>query len=132
MKNAGRLLIATLMGTALLALSRPILAAGAPEPGAVAAHGVCSAASTWEMTMNRDIGVEMEAHLETGVPDEGWLLHMWYEGNTIYRAVAYTEADGGFEVKRQVRNHAGIDRFEFLATNSVTGETCTAGIQYEF
>jgi hypothetical protein len=132
MRTFRRLVVPALVGTTLLVLAKPILASGAPEPGAVAAHGVCSGASTWELTMNRDIGVEMEAHLETGVPGEGWLLHMWYEGNTIYRAVVQTEDDGGFEVKRQVRNHAGIDRFQFLATNGVTGERCTAGIQFEF
>ena len=132
MKSPQRLIIAALMATTLLALSRPILAAGAPEPGAAASHGVCSAASTWELTMNRDIGVEMEAHLETGVPDETWQLQMWYQGDLIYKALVVTEADGGFEVRRQERNEVGLDRFQFLAANTVTGERCTAGLQFEF
>jgi hypothetical protein len=132
MKTSHRLMVAALMGTTLLAVSRPILASGAAEPGAAAAHGVCSAASTWELTMNRDIGVEMEAHLETGVPGEKWQLLMSYQGETIYKALVESEGDGGFEVRRQERNLVGVDRFEFLATNTVTGEKCTAGIQFEF
>lgn len=131
MKSPHRLIIAALMTTTLLAVSRPILA-DPPEPGAAASHGVCSAASTWELTMNRDIGVEMEAHLETGVADQGWQLQMWYQGRSIYKAVVVTEADGGFEVKRQERNEAGVDRFQFLAVNTATGERCTAGLQFEF
>jgi hypothetical protein len=132
MRTPHRLLVAGLMGIALLGLSRPILASGAPEPGAAASHGVCSAASTWELTMNRDIGVEMETHLETGVPGEAWQLRMWYQGDLIYQVLVETESDGGFEVKRQERNRAGVDRFQFLATNTVTGERCTAGLQFEF
>jgi hypothetical protein len=132
MKTSHRLMVAALMGTTLLAVSRPILASGTPEPGAAAAHGVCSAASTWELTMNRDIGVEMEAHLETGVAGEMWQLLMSYQGKTIYKALVESEGDGGFEVRRQERNLVGLDRFEFLATNTVTGEKCTAGIQFEF
>ena len=132
MKKTHRLMVAALMGVTLLAVSRPILASGAPEPGAAAAHGVCSAASTWELTMNRDIGVEMEAHLETGVAGQNWELQMFYQGDLIYRALVETEGDGGFEVKRQEQNQFGVDRFQFLATNTVTGERCTAGVQFEF
>jgi hypothetical protein len=132
MKTTHRWVIAALMVTTLLALSRPILASSAPEPGAVAAHGVCSAQSTWEGTMNRDIGVEMETHLETGVPGEGWKLQMWYQGQLIFKETIESEGDGGFEVRRQERNLPGVDRFQFQATNTVTGEVCFAGIQFEF
>jgi hypothetical protein len=132
MKTSHRWVIAALMVTTLLALSRPIFASSAPEPGAVSAHGVCSAASTWEATMNRDIGVEMETHLETGVPGEGWKLQMWYQGQLFFKEVVVSEGDGGFEVRRQERNLPGVDRFQFKATNTVTGEVCFAGVQFEF
>jgi hypothetical protein len=133
MKTSHRWVIAALMVPTVLALSRPILASSAaPEPGAVASHGVCSAESTWELTMNRDIGVEMETHLETGVPDEGWKLQMWYQGQLFFKEIVQSEGDGGFEVRRQERNLPGVDRFQFKATNTVTGEVCTAGIQFAF
>jgi hypothetical protein len=132
MRPQRRWVIPALMGTTMLVLSRPMLASGDAEPGAVAANGVCSAASTWEATMNRDIGVEMEVHLETGVPGQGWQVRMWYEGAVFYKVLAVTEDDGGFEVKRQERNQPGLDKFQFWATNTVTGEECTAGIQFVF
>ena len=128
-----RWIIAGLAATTLLVVSRPVLASKVtPEPGAAAAHGVCSAASTWEVTMNHDIGIEFEVHLETGVADQQWGVQARYDGDLVYRAYHTTEADGGFEVQRQVRQLPGVDRLEFLATNTETGEVCTAGIQYDF
>lgn len=53
-------------------------------------------------------------------------------GDSVSRVLVETEGDGGFEIRRQERNQAGVDRFEFLATNTVTGERCTEGIQFEF
>lgn len=82
--------------------------------------------------MNHDIGIEMEVHLETGVAEQQWTLRISYDGDVIYRTRVTTEPDGGFEVQRQVRQLPGVDRVEFLATNDVTGEVCTAGIQYDF
>src|ERR1043166_1465342 len=129
MRSPHRWIIAGLAATTLLALSRPVLASKSDaEPGAAAAHGVCSAASTWEVTMNHDIGIEFEVHLETGVADQVWNLLIRYDGDLAYRAQHTTESDGGFEVQRQVRQLPGVDRVGFLATNTETGEVCTAGI----
>ena len=133
MRSSHRWIIAALAATTLLVATRPVIASNAaPEPGAAAAHGVCSAASTWELTMNHDIGIEFEVHLETGVPDQQWAVRATYDGELAYRAYHTTEPDGGFEVRRQVRQLPGVDRVEFLATNSETGEVCTAGVQYDF
>ena len=133
MRSSHRWFIAGLAAITLLVVTRPVIASNAaPEPGAAAAHGVCSADSTWEVTMNHDIGIEMEVHLETGVPDQPWTLRISYDGDVVYRTRVTTEPDGGFEVRRQVRQLPGVDRVEFLATNDGTGEVCTAGIQYDF
>lgn len=124
-----RLIIGALLATTVLAFARPLLAA--PEEGAVVAHGRCSGASIWEMTMKPDIGLEMEAHLETGVPDQVWHLRMSYHGDVFFETTEVTEEDGGFEVANGQRNEVGWDRFELSAINVQTGERCVGGVEAE-
>ena len=130
LKRSLRVVIAVLSAGMLLALSRPLFAS--EEMRAISADSNCTGHSTWEMTMNPDIGIEMEVHLETGVPDQEWNVAMAYRGHVFLRTVQTTEEDGGFEVKRQERDVPGLDRLDFRATNRVTGETCQGGLQALF
>jgi hypothetical protein len=130
MNRPHRWVIAALATTTVLALSRPLMAS--EERNAVSVRGVCSEASTWEFTVNRDIGLELETHLETGVSDQGWQVEMWYQEGLVYHAMVQTEDDGGFEVRTVQRKLPGQDRLRFVTTNTVTGETCTAAMQHLF
>jgi hypothetical protein len=92
------------------------------------AAGHCSGATVYEQAMEPDIGVEMEIHIETGVPDQPWNVEMRYNGTPFFQGVVRTEADGGFEIKKQPRNLPGPDKFVARLKNAITGETCEASL----
>jgi hypothetical protein len=118
--------LAVLTGMALAGGTSIALAStGSPAlVGEIRAQGHCSGASNYEQAMEQDIGVEMEIHIETGVADQPWNVEMRYNGHLVFRGVQSTEADGGFEIKKQPPNKPGDDEFKATLRNTITGETC--------
>ena len=129
-KKPFRIVVAVLSGVMVLALTRPLFAS--EEMRAVSAHSNCTGESTWQLTMNPDIGIETEVHLETGVPDQNWTVAMAYRGKAFFHTVETTEDDGGFEVKHAIRDDPGLDQLQFKAVNQSTGEVCTGGLEALF
>jgi hypothetical protein len=101
----------------------------AAEQGETRAHGPCKGTSDYTVGLGRDIGVEMELEIETGVPDQVWDVQIFYNDHLLVSIEKITEDDGGFEVKKQERNAVGKDAVHGIATNQETGEVCDVTLQ---
>jgi hypothetical protein len=101
----------------------------AAEQDETRAHGPCKGTSDYTVGLGRDIGVEMELEIETGIPGQVWDVQLYYNDHLLVSIEKTTEADGGFEVRKQERNAVGKDAVQGIATNQETGEVCEVTLQ---
>jgi hypothetical protein len=118
-------------GAVLFLLISPIGAQGGEEEGGFTAQGSCSMGSVWGLTMSQEVGVSLEVHLETGVPDQAWHVILGYNHHVLVKTTEYTEDDGGFEFFKVENNAQGEDVGTVIATNLETGETCWGKLRVE-
>lgn len=116
--------LAVAAGAVFLLLMSPLRAIGSEDRGSVHARGTCDKGSTWELTMEPEVGIKFEATIETGVPDQQWDIGLLYGTHVLLHDVRTTEDDGGFEVVKVENNKPGEDRAGVVATNLDTGERC--------
>src|SRR5262245_31044691 len=111
MKRVLSVMVISVVAGAVAAGASLAIASRPSQDREVKAVGHCSAGSTYHQAMERDIGVEMEVGVESGVPDQPWRVLMFYNGTRVFTGVEVTEDDGGFEIKQQPRNLPGSDLF---------------------
>jgi len=104
---------------------------GAEEGAGVEAKGACSLGSQWTLHMGTEIGVEFEVAINSGVPDQTWILELHYNKHPLFRGKEMTEDDGGFEVRKVENNAPGVDLAFLRAHNPATGETCAGQLEAE-
>jgi hypothetical protein len=97
---------------------------GGEEGKANKALGRCSQGTMFELVLEQEVGIKIEAHLETGVPDQEWRIVVGYNHHVMIRAIEETEEDGGFEVVKVENNAQGEDVATLHALNLDTGEIC--------
>lgn len=120
-----------LAGVASLALGVAV-ALGAPAQAASAAHkghggGTCSANSTIKFKADgKKKGIKVTAKVATGVAGEAWDWTISDNGTQVAGDESSTGSDGKLVVRATVPNLDGSDTVDFAATDTVTGETCTA------
>jgi hypothetical protein len=106
-------------------------AMGGEEERAMTAQGRCSVDTIWGLTMEPEVGVKFEAHLETGVPDQRWQVLVFYNQHVLIKTIEVTEEDGGFEVVKVENNAQGDDDATLRAVNLDTGELCWGRLRAE-
>lgn len=102
--------------------------ATARQEDEILARGHCNETSKYALAMARDIGIEMELEVVSGVPGQTWLVEMVYNRVTFFRGIEETEEDGGFSVKKQPRNEEGDDTFTARAFHLGGGESCEGSL----
>lgn len=106
-------------------------AMGGEEDRATIAQGVCSMGTRYELVIEPEVGVKIEAHLETGVPGQQWRVVLGYNHHVLLKAIEETEEDGGFEVVKVENNAQGRDVATLHALNLDTGEFCWGKLDTE-
>lgn len=126
----------TLMAGALVALGALLLSfagtASAAKSGSVTAIGTCTAASTSsKLKANQPSNglIEVEFQVDQNVNGQVWRVVLKDNGSTFLNKLAKTKApSGSFTVRASVADAAGADAISAVATNQVSGATCTASL----
>jgi len=131
-KHLAGALIATALAVPTLALSAP--AAQAKHGGAtrVKAVGVCTAASTSKLKAKLDDGrLEVEFEVDARRRGQVWAVSLTDNTVTVWSGNRVTKGrSASFSVEKKIPNQAGADVITATATNTVTGENCTATLSY--
>ena len=112
------------------------VALASPAFADVQKRGTCTAASTWEVEVDRDgPRIDLSMDIDTANPGERWVLKVTRNGTQIYSKARVSEqdpdevlADAWWDFVRPSRG-AGQEKFTFTARNAVTKERCTASVQ---
>ena len=100
----------------------PVLEVGTCTDGSVSVATAASAPA------NR---IEVEFELESWVSGQFWDVDIYRNGSYVTTITRRTRgADGDFWIEGELRNRAGVDVFEFVATNQTTGEVCEAAVEW--
>lgn len=107
-----------------------------PALADVEKRGTCTAASTWEVDVDRDGRViDLSMDIDTTTPGERWVLKVTRNGTQIYSKSRVSERDPD-EVRADAwwdfvppSRGSGPEKFTFTARNTVTNERCTASVQ---
>jgi hypothetical protein len=96
-----------------------------------ATPGACTGRGTSKLKANqpRNGRIQVEFEVESHVSGQVWTVQMNDNGASFFKGSKTTKAPGGsFEAKASAKNQAGADAISATATNSTTGETCTASV----
>jgi len=89
--------------------------------------GTCSGTSHVKLyTSEHKKGINVQAQIKTGVKGELWDWSISDNGTTVAADQSATDDNDKLVVKASIPNLDGSDTVDFTATNTVTGETCTA------
>lgn len=121
-----RVTIAVLTLTAALAVGSTASA----KSGDQTVSGACTATSAAKLKVGpRDRRLKVEFEVDSDVKGQTWNVVMKDNGSTFSRQVRKTKGlSGSFEARAKTANQAGADLIEASATNSATGESCTASL----
>jgi hypothetical protein len=127
--------IVRLSGAAAVALGASValgLPAQAQDGGSTSVHGDCSATSTYKVkaTVKKDT-IVVKAKIATGVAGETWTYSISDNGTVVVEGDATTNDDGKIKGTFKIPNLEGTDTIDLSATDTVTGETCSAELVLE-
>ncbi len=127
--------IVRLAGVGAIALGASValgLPAQAQVSGSTSTHGDCSATSTYKVkaTVKKDT-IVVKTQIATGVGGEAWTYSIADNGTTVIAGDATTAGNGKLKGKFVIANLDGTDTLDLSATDTVTGETCTAQLVLE-
>src|SRR5262245_12139536 len=89
--------------------------------------GTCSGPSSLKLdTSEHKKGIKVQAQVKTGVVGEAWDWSISDNGTTVAADQSTTDTNGKLVVRATIPNLDGTDTVDFAATDTVTGETCTA------
>jgi hypothetical protein len=125
--------IARIAGAASIALCLGISfesSAQAHSAGPATGHkGTCSATSTVKLAVSgHKKGNKVTAQVKTDVANEAWDWSISDNGTTVANDESSTRKNDKLVVRQTLANLDGTDTVDFTATDSVTGETCTAEV----
>lgn len=127
MKTRNRLAGAAALSLGLaVALGAPALANNGGH-GNKPVKGVCSGSSSLKLaTSNHGKGIKVTAKIKTGVAGEAWDWSISDNGTTVAADQSTTNKNDKLVVRQQISKQDGANTIDFAATDTVTGETCTA------
>lgn len=125
------IMLAVACSAALLMLAAPLRALGGEEEHAVQSEGACNMGAVWKLVIEPEVGVKLEATIESGVPDQDWHIVLLYNKHVLLDVVETTEEDGGFEIFKVENNALGDDIATVQATNLVNGQVCWGRLKAE-
>lgn len=111
------------------------VALGAPamakEGGAQSTHGHCSDTSTYKVAANgHKDSIRVKAQLKTPTAGDDWSYTVNDNGTQQAAGDATTAKNGKLKLKVMIPNADGVDTIDFAATDTVSGETCSAEVVY--
>jgi hypothetical protein len=125
--------IVRMSGVAALALGASI-ALGLPAQAgeSTSTHGSCSATSTYKVKATaKKNTIVVKAQVKTGVAGEAWTFSIADNGTPVAEGDATTGPDGKLKGSFKFANLDGTDTIDLTATDTVTGETCSAQLVLE-
>ncbi len=118
-------------GAAALALGVSVSLAlpAQAKDGAGSTHGSCSGTSTYKVVASgHKDSIVVKAKIATDVGGEAWAYGIADNGTTVVAGDATTRKNGKLVVRQSIPNLEGTDTIDYTATDSVTGETCSAAV----
>ena len=129
-RRLGRITAASGAGFMALALLVAPSATLARHGGgtAITHAGVCTANSSSKIKIKPDDGrIEVEFEVDQNRNGQTWHVVLKDNGTAFFTGNRMTKApSGSFEINKTASNRAGTDTIKARATNSSTGEVCTA------
>jgi len=92
-------------------------------------RGACSAGSEWRLKVEPRTATRLrvEFEVDSDVPGQTWAVRITDNGAEVFSGTRVTQdGSGEFRVRRATRNQPGPDTVVATASNTATGETCTA------
>jgi len=121
-----------LAGGAALALGLSAalgLPAQAKDGSTAQSHGSCSATSSYKLVASgHKDSIVVKAKVKTDVGGEMWTYTIADNGTEVVAGDGTTSKNGKLSVRQSIPNLDGADTIDFIATDSVTGETCIAQV----
>jgi hypothetical protein len=118
--------------TLVLAVPMGTTAFGSEEQGLTSVKGLCTGGTTtWDMEVARDVGLEIEFGIDSGIPDQEWHYRLKYNRHILLQGVEVTEEEGDFDVRTVENNAVGEDVVHIYAQNEATGEVCWGQLAVE-
>ena len=119
--------------TAAVLVASVLAAVGAPaaaEETPVTRRGECSDVSGWRLKVRLVEGDMLRVRfvIAGGAAGEEWNLFMDHNGVGFFAGSRISERDGLVVVRRRIVDLDGEDRIRAAAHDTVTGETCRAGV----
>ncbi|MCA0297206.1 MAG: hypothetical protein LCH96_18225 [Actinobacteria bacterium] len=125
-------LIATALAVPTLALSAPVAHASHGGATKVKVAGTCTGSATSKLKAKADDGrLEVEFEVDARRRAQVWAVRLTDNGVTVWSGHRTTKGrSASFSVEKKIANRAGADVLTALATNTVTGQVCTATLTY--
>lgn len=126
-----RTLTLAITGVVTLMLTAGVAPTATAATPATVKTGNCSAASTWKLTLKKDLGrIEADVEVQTGQAGQQWRSRFADNGTVFARVTKSTVADGSFTATRFATNQAGVDHIRVRSVNQSTGEVCRAAANF--
>ncbi|MEO5852890.1 MAG: hypothetical protein ABIQ15_10305 [Nocardioides sp.] len=95
-------------------------------------RGWCSQGAEWRIRASPEDGrIEIEGGIDSGRSGQRWKWRMFHNDTLSAMDTAWTGGvSGSFEVRRQVTDLAGTDRYSFRARNPDSREWCRGPLAY--
>ena len=120
----------TKITVALLALVAALAVAStaSAKGGGQTVSGTCTGTSTSKLKVKPDDGrLEVEFEVDSNVRRQVWNVTLMDNGSVFRQRTYKTKGpSGSFEAKGRPADRAGADTIQATATNSATGESCSA------
>jgi hypothetical protein len=96
--------------------------------------GTCSMGSTWYLMADSNRGgeghtVEVKFRIRSADGGQAWDWQILDNGTEEASGQSTSKSNGTVQEKVSVHNQEGPDQITLVATNSVTGETCTGDVR---
>ena len=90
-------------------------------------RGNCSKSSTWHLDLEKDDGqIDIDFEGQTSKAGKTWKFKVKQNGVVRHKGKTVTEADGEFDVDRDVKDRSGTDTIVVRAKQGASGEVCKA------
>jgi len=105
-----------------------IASAASAKGGGPSVSGTCTAASASTLKAKSDDGrLEVEFEVDSNVVRQAWRVVLADNGSTFLKKTLKTKGpSGSFTARARPHDRAGADSIQATATNSATGESCSA------
>jgi hypothetical protein len=131
-KHIAGALVATALAVPTLALSAPVANAKHGGATAVRVTGTCTDTTLSKLKAKADDSrIEVEFEVDARRRHQVWAVSLTDNATVVWSGNRTTKGrSASFSVEKKIPNQVGADVITALATNTVTGATCTATLTF--